>query len=52
MTAVGFNMPMGARIRRKTLRYGAGGGVRFRCFISAAITSLVSGSSKGEEVLR
>ncbi len=42
---------MGARILRKIRRYGAGGGVRFRCFTSAVETSLVSGSSKGEEVL-
>jgi hypothetical protein len=43
---------MGARIRKNTFRYGEGGGVRFRYFTMAARTSLVSGSSKGEEVLR
>ena len=47
-----FNRPIRARIRKKTLRYGAGGGVRFRCFTITAMTSLVSGNSKGEEVLR
>jgi hypothetical protein len=52
VTAVGFSTPIGARIRRKTLRYGAGGGVRFKCFTSADRTSSVSGSSKGEGVLR
>ena len=41
----------GARILRKILRYGGDGGVRFRCFTSAVETSLVSGSSKGDEVL-
>jgi len=50
--AVRFNAPMGARILRKILRYGGGGGVRFRCFTSALETSLVNGNSKGEEVLR
>ena len=51
LITVRFNTPMGARILRKIRRYGAGGGVRFRCFTSAVDTSLVSGSSKGEEVL-
>src|SRR2546430_11752942 len=49
--AVRFNRPMGARILKKILRYGGGGGVRFRCFTTADETSLVSGSSKNEEVL-
>jgi hypothetical protein len=50
--AVRFNTPMGARILRKILRYGGEGGVRFRCLTRAVETSLVSGNSKGEEVLR
>src|SRR6516225_190702 len=52
LTAVRFNTPVGARILRKILRYGGGGGVRFRCSTSAVETSSVSGNSKGEEVLR
>src|ERR1700730_10712756 len=38
LITVRFNTPMGARILRKIRRYGAGGGVRFRCFTSAVET--------------
>ena len=46
--AVGFSTPMGARFRRKILRYGAGGVLRFKCFVKAVATSLVSGSASGK----
>lgn len=39
-------------MRRKTLRYGIGGGVRFRCFTIAVRTSLVSGKSNDVKVVR
>lgn len=35
VTDAGLNSPCGAKMPRNTLRYGAGGGVRFRRFTNA-----------------
>ena len=52
VTALEVSAPMGARIFTKILRQDLDGGVRFRCFASTHITSLVRGSSSSDEVLR